>query len=149
MIAPTGRPAGPTGAPAALTPAGSTLTAGGCTVTSGSWVDPYTGNDWNQASDVDIDHVVALGNAHVSGGYAWLAEKKKAYANYLADPVHLAAVTDNVNQSKSDLAPDQWKPPLTAYYCTYATNWIEIKNRWALTLTQTEHDALADMVATC
>jgi hypothetical protein len=123
--------------------------AGGCTVSTGSWLDPYTGNTLTQASDVDIDHRVPLGNAHVSGGYAWSAAQKQAYANYLDDPAQLVAVTDTVNQSKGDRSPDQWKPPLTSDYCDYATNWIEVKDRWALTITQPEHDALATMLTTC
>jgi hypothetical protein len=123
--------------------------ASNCAVASGDWFDPYTGQTWTLASDVDVDHFVPLANAHASGGHAWDASKKRAYANDLADPDHLIAVEDNVNQSKGASAPDTWKPPLTTYWCTYATDWAEVKKRWDLTVTQTEYDALEDMLATC
>ena len=126
-----------------------TLSANGCTVISGQWIDPYTGYVWTAASDVDIDHLVALNNAHQSGGWAWDLNTRTAYANDLTDPQHLIAVTDNVNQSKGDSSPDKWKPPLTSYWCRYANDWVHIKIRWSLTVTQPEHDALVSMLATC
>jgi hypothetical protein len=120
-----------------------------CTVATGEWFDPYTGQTWTLASDVDVDHFVPLHNAHVSGGHAWDSAKKQAYANDMVDPDHLIAVEDNVNQSKGASAPDEWKPPRTAYWCTYATDWAEVKKRWDLTVTQSEYDALTEMLATC
>jgi hypothetical protein len=123
--------------------------AANCTVATGKWFDPYTGQTWTLASDVDVDHFVPLHNAHVSGGHAWDAAKKQAYANDMVDPDHLIAVEDNINQSKGASAPDTWKPPRTTYWCTYATDWAEVKKRWDLIVTQSEYDALADMLATC
>lgn len=120
-----------------------------CTVATGDWYDPYTGQSWTLASDVDVDHFVPLANAHASGGHAWDAARKRAYANDMTDPDHLIGVEDNVNQSKGASAPDAWKPPRVAYWCTYANDWVEIKIRWELTVTQTEYDALEDMLATC
>ncbi len=75
--------------------------------------------------------------------------KKQAYANDLTDPDHLIAVEDNINQSKGASAPDEWKPPRVAYWCTYAMDWTEIKKRWELTVTQSEYDALAEMLTSC
>jgi hypothetical protein len=124
-------------------------TAANCTVATGRWVDPYTGQAWTSASDVDIDHLVALANAHASGAYAWDAARKQAYANDLADPEHLIAVEDNVNQQKGASGPESWRPPLQAYWCTYATDWTNVKKRWSLTATQEEYNALSDMLATC
>jgi hypothetical protein len=127
----------------------ATLSGSGCTVTAGSWTSPYDGATWTNPTDVDIDHLVALGNAHESGGWTWDSATKLAYANDLIDPDHLIAVTDNVNASKGDRAPEAWKPPLTSYWCTYATDWVEVKVRWRLSVTQTEYDALVQMLATC
>ncbi|MCI0628233.1 MAG: HNH endonuclease family protein [Acidobacteria bacterium] len=63
-----------------------------CTVSSGRWVDPYSTEIFTDPKDLDIDHVVALQNAHLSGGWSWDAEKRKDYANSLADSAHLLAV---------------------------------------------------------
>ena len=119
-----------------------------CAATSGSWYSPYDGATWTAASDVDIDHMVPLKNAWISGAWAWTTAKRESFANDLADP-QLWAVTDNVNQSKSDQSPDSWKPPLTSYYCTYAKAWVRVKYVWALTVTSAEKSALSSMLGTC
>ncbi len=119
-----------------------------CASTSGTWFSPYDGATWSLASDVDIDHVVPLKNAWESGAWAWTTTKREAFANDLVDP-QLIAVTDNVNQSKGDRAPDVWKPPLSSYWCTYAEMWVRVKYVWALTVTSTEKSALASMLAGC
>ena len=45
--------------------------------------------------------------------------------------------------------PDQWKPPLTSYWCTYATDWITVKHYYALTVAAGEKTALTDMLRRC
>lgn len=119
-----------------------------CAATSGMWRSPYDGATWTAASDLDIDHMVPLKNAWISGAWAWTTAKRESFANDLTDP-QLLAVTDNVNQSKSDQSPDAWKPPLSSYYCTYAKMWVRVKYVWALTVTSAEKSALTSMLATC
>jgi hypothetical protein len=119
-----------------------------CAATSGTWHSPYDGATWTAASDVDIDHVVPLKNAWVSGAWAWTTSKRESYANDLTDP-QLIAVTDNVNQAKGDKSPDAWKPPLTSFSCTYAEMWTRVKFVWKLTVTSAEKTALTSMLATC
>jgi hypothetical protein len=41
-----------------------------CSPTSGSWHSRYDGATWTAASDVDIDHMVTLKNAWISGAWA-------------------------------------------------------------------------------
>ena len=47
-----------------------------CAATSGTWFSPYDGATWTAASDVDIDHMVPLKNAWISGANAWTASKR-------------------------------------------------------------------------
>jgi len=124
------------------------VTSSACAATSGTWRSPYDGATWTAASDLDIDHVVPLKNAWISGAWAWTTSKREQYANDLNDP-QLIAVTDNVNQSKGDKSPDAWKPPLTSYYCTYARMWVRVKYVWDLTVTSAEKTALTSMLGTC
>jgi hypothetical protein len=119
-----------------------------CAAISGSWYSPYDGATWTASSDVDIDHMVPLKNAWISGAWAWTTAKRESYANDLTDP-QLFAVTDNVNESKGDKSPDSWEPPLSSYYCTYARAWVRVKYVWALTVTSAEETALTSMLATC
>jgi hypothetical protein len=119
-----------------------------CTATSGTWSSPYDGGTWSAASDVDIDHMVPLKNAWISGAWAWTTAKRESFANDLTNP-QLIAVTDNVNQSKSDKSPDAWKPPVTSYHCTYARMWVKVKYVWKLTVTSAEKSAVTTMLNAC
>lgn len=120
-----------------------------CRVIRGRWLDPYTGIYVVDPSLLDIDHLVPLGNAHISGGWAWDRAKKRTYANYLADPDHLIAVTQGANRSKADKTPETWRPPNRDYWCEYAIDWLRVKVTWRLSATVAEWVALQEMLATC
>ncbi|MDT8910206.1 HNH endonuclease family protein [Amycolatopsis sp. PS_44_ISF1] len=119
-----------------------------CNPTAGRWFSVYDGETWTKPDDVDIDHMVPLGQAWVSGARDWPQDKREQFANDLTRP-QLFAVTDNLNQQKSDKAPDQWKPPLVSFWCTYATDWITVKHYYGLTVTTGEKTALTDMLGRC
>jgi hypothetical protein len=128
---------------------GVSFNEGGCDVVSGSWYDPYTGKTFTSKSDVDIDHIVPLKDAHVSGGFAWGTAKKERYANYLDRPYHLIAVEDNSNQGKSDKSPDKWMPSNRAYQCDYVEHWVQIKAEWQLSMTRAEFDFINAKLHAC
>ena len=109
-----------------------------CKVIAGDWVSPYDGARWSDPTDIDIDHVVALKETWDSGAWGWSAATRKAYANDTTDRRTLSAVTDNVNQQKSDKDPSNWLPPLKSNLCTYLGNWISVKARWNLSMDQSE-----------
>ncbi|BCW64252.1 DUF1524 domain-containing protein [Arthrobacter sp. StoSoilB22] len=115
----------------------------GCTVAAGQWNSWYDGGTWTVASDVDIDHMVPLAEAWGSGASAWTAEQRRDYANDLTLNVALEAVTDNVNQSKSDRDPAEWMPPLAGTACQYVTDWVLVKYRWQLTVDAAESAAIS------
>ncbi|MFC7761695.1 HNH endonuclease family protein [Catellatospora bangladeshensis] len=119
-----------------------------CAATSGSWYSPYDGATWYAAADIDVDHMVPLAEAWASGAWAWTTAKRQTYANDLGGP-ELWAVTDNVNQSKGDKDPAEWQPPRSAFRCTYARAWIQVKYYYALTVDSAEKSALNSMLATC
>ena len=120
-----------------------------CHVASGEWVGPYTGELLTEASDLDIDHMVPLANAHRSGGWRWPEDRKERYANYLDYPGHLVAATRRANRAKGADGPEAWRPDDRGYWCQYALDWIEIKRGWELTATPDEADALREMVESC
>lgn len=119
-----------------------------CAAVSGRWYSPFDGATWTAASDVDIDHMVPLANAWRSGASSWTTAKRQAFANDLNHP-QLIAVTDDVNSSKGDKSPDQWKPPLTSYWCTYSKMWVASKSEWGLSITSAEKTALTTMLDRC
>jgi len=117
-----------------------------CKVIAGDWVSPYDGARWSDPTDIDIDHVVALKEAWDSGAWGWSAATRNAYANDTTDRRTLLAVTDNVNQQKSDRDPSNWVPPLKSYLCTYLGNWISIKARWNLSMDQSEWGRIKNLL---
>lgn len=123
--------------------------SGRCRVTLGWWRDPYTGSELGRSSDVDVDHVVPLKEAHDSGGHAWTKKRRRAYANDLSYSWHLIAVEDNENQSKSDADPADYLPPNTDFRCQYLEAWIRIKDEWGLNMDQQEADSVAAALGGC
>lgn len=119
-----------------------------CHPDSGTWRSPYDGAVWHDSADVDIDHVVPLADAWRSGARSWSDARREAFANDLHRP-QLVAVTDNVNESKGDATPDEWKPPLKSDWCEYARDWVTVKHYYHLTVTAPEKHALAAMLHRC
>jgi hypothetical protein len=120
-----------------------------CSVESGEWFSLYDGLMIADAGDLDIDHVVALGEAWRSGADAWDSERRRAYANDLDESVALIAVSAATNRSKGDKDPARWRPPDVTSWCVYATAWITVKVRWKLSADANEVEALRDMLGTC
>ncbi len=119
----------------------------GCRITRGKWYSYYDGLTWTYASDVDIDHVVALKEAWESGARYWGSTNRKRFANDLGYGRSLMAVTDNVNASKGDRDPAQWLPPRSSVHCKYAVNWVLIKYRWRLSIDSAERSKLSSLLS--
>ena len=118
----------------------------GCVIIAGDWVSIYDGFRTDDPSQLDIDHVVPLENAHTSGGWAWTAEQRVRFAN---DQRNLLAVSARANRSKGSDPPDQWRPPDQGSWCRTATIWVQVKVAYRLTATTAERDALGQMLDTC
>lgn len=120
-----------------------------CVVITGSLADPYTGArirfEHGQVG-VDIDHVVALGDAWVKGASLWPPDRRLALAN---DPLNLLAVDASANRSKGDGDAATWLPPSRAYRCKYVARQIAVKAKYALSVTRAEYDAMAEVLAGC
>ena len=120
-----------------------------CRVEAGGWWAPHLQHHLGNPSAIDVGHTVPLKNAHLSGGWRWDAATKEQYANYLGDDAHLAAISARHNRSKGARGPDEWRPPSEVHRCQYSTDWVEIKDRWDLTMTEAEAEAVMEMLGTC
>jgi hypothetical protein len=125
------------------------LGSDGCTVVEGEWLSLYDGRSTPDPAQLEIDHVVALAEAWESGASEWPAERRERFANDLARPNALMAVTEPTNQSKSDQDPAEWMPPSRASWCRYVGAWITQKATWGLTIDAAERDALGNVLAAC
>ncbi len=121
----------------------------GCGVVEGDWISVYDGVETTNPGDLDIDHVVALGEAWRSGASRWDEATRLAFANDLDHRDALIAVSASSNRSKGDRDPAEWKPPSEESWCGYVYVWTSVKVRWALTADQAEVDALRSMAEPC
>jgi hypothetical protein len=113
------------------------------------WYSLYDGYTTDDPGELDIDHVVALGEAWRSGADAWDAARRRAYANDLDEPDALIAVTAATNRSKGDRDPARWQPPNRDGWCQWGTAWLKVKVKWHLSADQAEADALGNVLRAC
>jgi len=128
---------------------GPPTVGGGCSLFGGRWVSLYDGLLLTDFSKLDIDHVVALGEAWDSGASTWTADRRMRFANDLDVSWALIAVSAASNRSKSDEDPADWLPPDSDDLCPFISAWIAVKVRWDLSIDQRERDALAGLVTEC
>ena len=116
-----------------------------CKVTSGQWHDDYTNKDYTSATQIQIDHVVPLKNAYMTGAYEWSDKIKCLYANYMGNNFHLKSVLGSENLRKGDRSPREYMPPNTQYTCEYLKIWMKIKYIWNLRFTPKEKDQIQNL----
>lgn len=130
---------------------------GDCTVTAGRLWDPYGTADnpyehyinferGPKSSAVQIDHLVPLGNVWASGGDKLSEQDRLRVAN---DPINLIAVDGPENGRKQDKDASEWLPNNDRIHCVYAASQIRVKAKYKLTVTQAEHDKLAELITQC
>jgi hypothetical protein len=122
-----------------------------CVVLSGTLVSPYSATTIHfvrgpHSADVQIDHVVALGDAWQTGAQQWSAQQREAFAN---DPLELLAVDAHSNEQKGDADAASWLPSNKAFRCTYVGTQVRVKARYRLWVTSAEHDAMRRVLVNC
>ncbi len=123
-----------------------------CEVKSGILNDPYTGKtiDFQRgqgtSTAVQIDHVVALGDAWQTGAQNLPYEERHKLAN---DPLELLAVDGPANEEKSDGDAATWLPPYKAFLCQYVARQIAVKDKYSLWVTLTEYNAMVNILNKC
>ncbi len=121
-----------------------------CRIQSGVLRDPYTAQTImyvrGGASEVDIDHVVALGDAWQKGAQQWSPGRREVFAN---DPLELLAVSSTANRVKGDGDAATWLPSNKSFRCDYVARQIAVKQTYGLWVTPAEHDAMAHVLSRC
>ena len=116
----------------------------GCKVTVGRWVCPYTGLVFTNPRKLDIDHVVPLKEAYLSGGHSWSKPKKRRYAN---DMDGLLAVQMKANRQKGSSDPVSWMPQKDK--CSYLKKWGQIKKKYKLSMDKREQKTIKRWLKKC
>ena len=115
-------------------------------MTSGAWYSVYDAVWLDNASQLDVDHVVALKEAWDSGANDWDTPRREAFANDLDDPHALIAVSSSSNQSKGAADPSNWLPDNPDDQCRYIVAWVIVKARWELSMDQSEHGRIRNLL---
>ncbi|MGP4994548.1 HNH endonuclease family protein [Glutamicibacter ardleyensis] len=120
-----------------------------CVVMTGTFHDPYTGKTIHHVrgkSKIDIDHVVALGQAWVAGAQYLPEEERISIAN---DPLNLMASDASANRQKGDKEASAWLPPNKAFRCEYISRQIMVKDKYNLSVTKAEKNTMITVLNKC
>lgn len=124
--------------------------SGSCKVLAGTLADPYTATSirfvYGGASEVDIDHMVALSDAWQKGAARWPFAKRVAFAN---DPLNLQPTEAGANRAKGDGDAATWLPPNKSYRCTYVARQAAVKHKYGVWVTAPEKAAMLSILSSC
>lgn len=121
-----------------------------CVVASGVLEDPYGGEKLSYesggGSDIQLEHVVALGDAWRTGAQQLSQQERNNLAN---DPLNLLMVKGSLNMAKRDSNIATWQPPNKAFGCDYAARQVAVKTKYDLWVVAAEKETLATVLDRC
>ncbi|MGO4299441.1 HNH endonuclease family protein [Leifsonia sp. RAF41] len=129
-----------------------TVRKGRCTVLTGTLHNPYTGTTIafvrgaTTSALVQIDHIVPLQNAWVTGAQQLTQAQRISLAN---DPLNLLAVDGRSNQQKSAGDAATWLPADKSFRCEYVARQISVKGTYGLWVTSAEKAAMVRVLGGC
>lgn len=127
-------------------------TGSSCIIETGVLNDPFTGQvigfqrGIRTSLDVQIDHVVSLSDAWQKGAQQLSGYQRLLFYN---DPLNLLAVWGPANSQKSDSDAASWLPSNKGFRCEFVAIQIAVKGKYALWVTQAEHDAMTRVLSAC
>lgn len=107
---------------------------------SGLWVCPYTGRVTRDPGDMDIDHLIALGEIDAAGADTWPLDERKAFAN---DMDNLVSVYRGANRSKGQRDAYTWLPPNIANCSWYLDARSQVWNKYGIEIDSDESKSAA------
>ena len=109
---------------------------------------PYTGRHYRTFRDTDVEHIVAVSEAHDSGLCAAGPSLRRRFAS---DLLNLTLAAPEVNRcgatGKCAFDAADWLPPMNR--CWFAARVVAVKRKYALTVDRRETAALEQVLAGC
>ena len=109
---------------------------------------PYTGRYFATARQTDIEHIVAVSEAHDSGLCAAGSATRRRFAS---DPLNLTIAAPAVNRcgpaGKCGLDAGEWLPQMNR--CWFAARVVAVKRKYRLTVDRREAAALERVLSSC
>jgi hypothetical protein len=115
---------------------------------TGTLHNKYTGTNITlkhgpDTTAIQVDHIVALGDAWKTGACHWASATRKAFA---IDVAELRAVDTRSNEQKSDKDAAQWLPQANRAW--YVETQINIKAKYGLGVSSAERSAMIRVLKT-
>jgi len=117
-----------------------------CEIREGHWIDPYTGDEYNRAAKMEVDHIISPVYANAANGYQWTDQIRQQFAN---DPMNLVPVGRDIQKKKRDRGIGSWLPPEESYHCEYAAAWRDVSQRYDLDLVQRDRSKMKAILEDC
>lgn len=101
-----------------------------CVVREGLWIDPYTGEEYTRAAQLEIDHIIPPVYANSSNGYRWDDQTRLSFSN---DLLNLIPVSREIHRKKRARSIGSWRPR-EEFQCEYAGAWRDVAKKYELRL---------------
>ena len=109
---------------------------------------PYTGECFSCKQETEIEHIVALSEAHDSGLCEPVPNIEQIRRDFASDPLNLTLASPALNgSSKKHYDGAEWMPPMNK--CWYAQRIVEVRRKYGLTIDRPEAEALERVLAAC
>ena len=109
---------------------------------------PYTGRHFTSARETDIEHIIAVSEAHDSG---LCASDPATRIRFARDLLNLTLAAPEINRcgrgGKCGLDASEWLPPRNR--CWFAERSIEVRNKYRLTIDRREAQTLERILSEC
>jgi len=113
-------------------------------MTAGAIFAPYTRRVFDSDGDVEVEHIVAAKQAHLSG---LCKEDKETRSAFASDLLNLTLAAAGLNQAKDECDAASWIPPENR--CWFTRRVIAVRLKYRLTIDQDEVDALESILERC
>ena len=114
----------------------------------GGIYSPYTGRCFSNRWETDIEHIVALSEAHDSGLCEPVPNIMQIRQTFASDPLNLTLASPELNRErKRHYDGAEWMPPMNR--CWFAQRIVDVRRKYGLTIDRREAEALERILAAC
>ncbi len=110
----------------------------------GKIISPYTGECFSNLRQTQIEHIVAIYEAHKSGLCSADMATRRAFGS---DLLNLTLAAPSVNRKKGAKDATEWMPQRNS--CWFAHRVLQVRLKYQLTIDRREADALEAVLAAC
>ena len=110
----------------------------------GAIFGPYENRCFAALTDVDVEHIVAVSEAHESG---MCSADNATRMRFASDLDNLTLASPEVNREKSHYDVAGWMPEHNK--CWYANRIVKVKRKYRMTIDEAERDKLQEILSNC